>query len=212
MRQAYNAMMATMGEAERNAFCKMPRSVRIAFLNRLCSSKDQFCKQDFTTTVAGSVPNSAPSSNAGDLFDKDSLFDEPLPVTSTPPVLGPSGALRPFVQRLPSSGAPPATPLLMLCTRRNSDEAPVDYPDLLSKFGVCHHEETMYSFVQVMHSDKDAMTPICAGKLYHGRYNVSCLAAEVFLGLRSAYLAPGQISAQYPHTIAICNDYIDEVA
>ncbi|KAJ9049790.1 hypothetical protein DSO57_1020862 [Entomophthora muscae] len=69
----------------------------------------------------------------------------------------------------------------------------------------------MFSFVQAMHSDKDAMTPICAGELYHGRYNASCLAAEVRLGLQSASLVPGQISAQHAHTIAIHNDYIDEV-
>ncbi|KAJ9072934.1 hypothetical protein DSO57_1021920 [Entomophthora muscae] len=138
MHQAYNTMMATMGEAERNAFFKMPHSVRIAFLNRLCSSKDQFCKQDSATTVAGSIPNSAPSSNVGDLFDKDSLFNEPLPITFTPTVLGPSSTLRPFLQHLLSSGEPPVTPFFMLCTWHNSDEVPMDYPNLLNKFGICH--------------------------------------------------------------------------
>ncbi|KAJ9055771.1 hypothetical protein DSO57_1000629 [Entomophthora muscae] len=43
-------------------------------------------------------------------------------------------------------------------------------------------------------------------------YNLSCLAAEVRLDLQSASLAPGQISAQHVHTIAICNEFIDEVA
>ncbi|KAJ9075314.1 hypothetical protein DSO57_1037262 [Entomophthora muscae] len=88
----------------------------------------------------------------------------------------------------------------------------MDYPNLLRKFGVCHHKETMFSFVQAMHSDKDTMSPIRAGELYHGRYNASRLAAEVHLGLQSASLAPGQISAQHTHTIAIQNKYIDEVA
>ncbi|KAJ9054354.1 hypothetical protein DSO57_1015562 [Entomophthora muscae] len=50
-----------------------------------------------------------------------------------------------------------------------------------------------------MHSDKDAMTPICARELYHGLYDASCLAAEVLLGLQSVSLAPGQISAQHAH-------------
>ncbi|KAJ9088764.1 hypothetical protein DSO57_1019916 [Entomophthora muscae] len=127
MHQAYDTMMATMGEAERNAFCKMPCSVRIVFLNHLFFSKDQFREQDCATTVAGSVPNSTPSSEAGDLFDKDSLFDKPLPVTRTPPVLDPPGILRPFLQRLPSSGEPPATLLLMLHAWRNSDEVPMVY-------------------------------------------------------------------------------------
>ncbi|KAJ9077922.1 hypothetical protein DSO57_1039761 [Entomophthora muscae] len=195
MHQAYDAMMATMGEAERNTFRKMPRSVRIAFLNCLCSSGDQFCKQDCATTVAGSALSSAPSSNAGDLFNKDSLFNKPLLITRTPPVLGPSGTLHPFLQHLPFSGEPPATPLSMLHAWRNSDEVPMDYPDLLSKFGICHHKETLFSFVQAMHTNEDAMSPICASELYHGRHNASRLAAEVCLGLQSSSLAPGQISA-----------------
>ncbi|KAJ9088055.1 hypothetical protein DSO57_1026901 [Entomophthora muscae] len=211
MRQAYSTMMATMGEAERNAFCRMPCSVRIAFLNCLFSSKDQFCEQDCATTVAGSVPNSALSSDAGDLFEEDSLFDEPSPVPSTPPVCDPSGALRPFLQCLPSSGEPPATPLSMLCAWRNLDKVLMDYPNLLSKFSVCHHKKTMFSFVQAIHSNEDAMSPICASKLYHGQYDAFCLAAEVRLGLQSASLAPGQISPQHAHTIAICNSFIDEV-
>ncbi|KAJ9086415.1 hypothetical protein DSO57_1004474 [Entomophthora muscae] len=37
MHQVYSAMMAIMGEAERNAFCKMPHSVCITFLICLCS-------------------------------------------------------------------------------------------------------------------------------------------------------------------------------
>ncbi|KAJ9075210.1 hypothetical protein DSO57_1039774 [Entomophthora muscae] len=205
-------MMATMGEAERNAFLKMPRSVRIAFPNRLCSSKNQFCKQDCITTVAGSVLNSAPSSNIGDLFEEDSLFAKTSPSPSTPLVVVPSGTSHPFMQRLPSSGEPPATPSSMLCACCNLNKVPMDYPNLLSKFVVCHCKETIFSFVQSMHSDKDTMSPICAGELYQGRYNASCLAAEVRLGLQSASLAPDQISAQNAHTIAIQNEYIDEVA
>ncbi|KAJ9067348.1 hypothetical protein DSO57_1000260 [Entomophthora muscae] len=46
------------------------------------------------------------------------------------------------------------------------------------KFGFCHHEETMYSFVQALHSHEDAMTPIHAGKFYHSWYEESHLASE----------------------------------
>ncbi|KAJ9088656.1 hypothetical protein DSO57_1020987 [Entomophthora muscae] len=189
----------------------MPHSVQIAFLNRLCSSKEQFLKQDCATTVAGSVTNSAPSSDAGNLFDKDSLFEEHIPVSRAPLAGSSSSALHPFVKRLPSSGVPCATSSSMLCTWSNLDKVPMDYPDLLSKFGMCHHEKTMYSFVQAMHSDKNAMTPICVGELYHGCSNASCLAAEVRLGLQSTSLVPGKISAQYAHTITSCNEFIDKV-
>ncbi|KAJ9062128.1 hypothetical protein DSO57_1014012 [Entomophthora muscae] len=64
---------------------------------------------------------------------------------------------------------PPATPSSMLCAWHNSDKIPVNYPDLLSKFSVCHHKVTMYSFFQVMHSNEDVMTPICARELYYGQ-------------------------------------------
>ncbi|KAJ9067102.1 hypothetical protein DSO57_1003015 [Entomophthora muscae] len=99
----------------------------------------------------------------------------------------------------------------MLCTWCNSDKVPMDYPNLLSKFGVCHHKETMFSFVQAMHSNEDAMSPIRAGQLYHSQYDASCLAAEVRLGLQSASLAPGQISAQHAHTIVVVNCAINAI-
>ncbi|KAJ9049919.1 hypothetical protein DSO57_1039828 [Entomophthora muscae] len=140
------------------------------------------------------------------------MFEEPLPVSNAPPSGNPSGAQHPFPQRLHSTGAPPPTPSSMLHARCNSDLVVVNYPNLLSKFGICHHEETMYSFVQALHSDKDAMTPIWAGELYHSRYDASCLAAEVRLGLQSATLPPSEISAHHAHTIAVRNEYIDKVA
>ncbi|KAJ9067582.1 hypothetical protein DSO57_1037598 [Entomophthora muscae] len=139
------------------------------------------------------------------------MFEEPLPVSSALPSGNPSGAQHPFPQRLPSTGAPPL-PHLPCSAPCNSNNVVVDYPNLLSKFGICHHEETMYSFVQALHSDEDTMTPIWAGELYHSQYNPSCLAAEVRLGLQSATLAPSEISAQHAHTIAIFNKYIDKVA
>ncbi|KAJ9088671.1 hypothetical protein DSO57_1020857 [Entomophthora muscae] len=90
-----------------------------------------------------------------------------------------------FSFHLPPTGAPPAILSAMLHTHHNSDNAMMDYYDLIRKFGICHHEETMYSFVQALHSNEDAMIPIWAGELYHGQYEASHLASEVCLGLQS---------------------------
>ncbi|KAJ9080739.1 hypothetical protein DSO57_1021805 [Entomophthora muscae] len=65
-----------------------------------------------------------------------------------------------FSCHLPPTGAPPAIQSAMLHTHHNSDNVMMDYYDLISKFGICHHEETMYSSVQALHSDEDAKTPI----------------------------------------------------
>ncbi|KAJ9073820.1 hypothetical protein DSO57_1039766 [Entomophthora muscae] len=187
----------------------MLHSVCIGFLNQLWASDSQFCKQDCATTVAGSEHSTAPNSSAGDFPDEDSIFEEPLHISSAPPSGNPSGAQHPFPQCLPLTGAPPPTPSAMLCACRNSNNVVINYPNLLIKFGICHHEVTMYSFVQALHSEEDAMTLIQAAELYHGRYNASRLAAEVRLGLQSATLALSEISAQHAYTIAIHNEYID---
>ncbi|KAJ9059302.1 hypothetical protein DSO57_1003920 [Entomophthora muscae] len=135
-------------------------------MNQLWASDNQFCKQDCKATVAGSEHSTAPNSNTVDYPDKGPMFKEVLPINNTHPFGNSSGAQYPFPQCLHSSGVSPATPSVMLCARCNLDEITIDYPDLLIKFGVCHSEETIYSFIQAMHSDKDTMTPICAGELY----------------------------------------------
>ncbi|KAJ9059419.1 hypothetical protein DSO57_1002417 [Entomophthora muscae] len=91
MRQAYNAMVASMDEAECNIFQKMLPSVCIGFLNQLWASDSQFCKQGCVAAVAGSERSTAPNSSAGDFPDEDSMFEEPLSVSSAPVVFGPWG-------------------------------------------------------------------------------------------------------------------------
>ncbi|KAJ9052686.1 hypothetical protein DSO57_1031879 [Entomophthora muscae] len=65
-------MMASMDKAEHNSFQKYS------------AHDSQFCKQDCTATVAGSERSTAPNSSAGDFPDEDSMFEEPLPVSSAP--------------------------------------------------------------------------------------------------------------------------------
>ncbi|KAJ9073710.1 hypothetical protein DSO57_1013313 [Entomophthora muscae] len=63
-----------------------------------------FCKKDCTTTVAGSERSTALNSSAGDFTNEDSMFEEPLPISSVPSSGNSSGVQHPFPQCLPLSG------------------------------------------------------------------------------------------------------------
>ena len=101
---------------------------------------------------------------------------------------------------------------MLLCACCNSKELPSAYPAIINKFGVSHHKETLYVYVQALFANDNAVMPICLGACYHSSYNVEQLIGEVDLCLHVTAKDTSGFSLQHVYTITQRNQYVCEVA
>lgn len=210
--QVYQGLMASMTEEDRKAFMRMPRPSRVRFLNQLLPSNDrQLRPQDCDTTVAGSEHGTATSIEGGG--EADSIFAGAEAPLVRLPRLGFEDLLDWSDNAIPETGLSPlATPSALLRARRNSEEIPSAYPAIINRFGISHHEETLYVYVQALFAEDDAVSPIRSGARYHGSYDAERLIGEVDLCLHVTARDASDLSSQHVFTITQRNQYVREVA
>ncbi|KAJ9080117.1 hypothetical protein DSO57_1028391 [Entomophthora muscae] len=212
LRQIYPDLMAGMTKEEYNAFMQMPRPSQVCFLNQLLPANNcQLRPQDCDTTVAGSEHGTVtPAKGDG---EANSIFAEAEAPLIQLPCLGFEDLLdwsNNIV--LETALSPLATPSALICTCCNSKELPSAYPAIINWFGISHHEEKLYVYVQALFAKDDAVTPICSGACYHSSYNVERLIGEVDLCLHVTAKDTSGFSLQHVYTITQRNQYVREVA
>ncbi|KAJ9055047.1 hypothetical protein DSO57_1008085 [Entomophthora muscae] len=169
----------------------MPRSSWFCFLNQLLPVNScQLQAQDCNTTVVGSEHDTVTHIEGE---------EEDLQDWSNNIILKTASSLL----------ATPSTLLFACC---NSEELPSVYPAIINQFGVSHHKETLYVYVQALFAKDDAVIPIHLRACYHGSYNVEWLIGEVNLCLHVTAKDTSGFSLQHVYTITQRNQYICEVA
>ncbi|KAJ9050416.1 hypothetical protein DSO57_1014639 [Entomophthora muscae] len=211
LRQVYQGLMAGMTEENLNAFMQMPRPSQVHYLNQLLPTNNcQLRPQDCDTTAAGSEHGTVtPAEGDGEV---DFIFAEAEVPLIQLHCLG-FKDLQDWSNDivLETALSPLATPSVLLCSCCNSEELPSAYPAIINKFGISHHEETLYVYVQALFAKDDAVTPICLGALYHGSYDVEQLIGEVDLCLHVTAKDTSGFSSQHVYTITQRNQYVREV-
>ncbi|KAJ9087579.1 hypothetical protein DSO57_1031760 [Entomophthora muscae] len=181
----------------------MPHSSWVCFLNQLLPANSrQLWAQDCNTTVAGSEHSTITCFEGEE--DAESIFAE------TEALLDLHNWTKNIVLKTASS--PLATPSALLCSCYNSEELPSAYPDIINWFGVSHHKETLYVYVQLLFAKDDAVTPIQSGARYYGSYDLEQLVGEVDLCLHFTTKDDSGFSLQHIYIITQRNQYIQEVA
>ncbi|KAJ9059477.1 hypothetical protein DSO57_1002054 [Entomophthora muscae] len=113
---------------------------------------------------------------------------------------------------LKTASSPLATPSALLCACCNSKELPSAYPAIINQFGVSHHKETLYMYVQALFAKDNTVTPILLGACYHSSYDVEQLIGEVDFCLHVTAKDTSVFSLQHVYSITQRNQYVCEVA
>ncbi|KAJ9071190.1 hypothetical protein DSO57_1039491 [Entomophthora muscae] len=212
LRQVYQDLMAGMTDEDCKAFMQMPRSSWVRFLNQILPvSSRQLRAQDCNTTEAG-------SERGADMHVKgegeiDSIFAETEAPMIRLPCLG-FEDLQDWSGNiiLETSSSLLAKPSALLSACCNSKELPSAYPAIINQFGVSHHKETLYIYVQALFAKDNTMTPIRLGACYHSSYDVERLIGKIDLCLHVTVKDTSGFSSQHVYTITQRNQYICEVA
>ncbi|KAJ9057389.1 hypothetical protein DSO57_1023149 [Entomophthora muscae] len=181
--QVYQDLMAGMTEEDCKVFMQMPHFSQVCFLNQLLPANNcQLRPQDCDTTVVGSEHGTVmPAKGEG---EASSIFAEAEAPLIQLPCLGFEDLLdwsNNIVLETASSLLATPSALLLACC--NSKELPFAYPAIINWFGISHHEETLYVYVQALFAKDNTVTPIFLGACYHGSYNLEQLIGEVDLCL-----------------------------
>ncbi|KAJ9068941.1 hypothetical protein DSO57_1023579 [Entomophthora muscae] len=212
LRQVYQDLMAGMTDKDCKVFMQMLRSSWVQFLNQLLpANSHQLQAQDCNTTVAGSEHGTVTHVEGEE--EVDSIFAETEAPLIRLPCLG-FEDLQDWSDKivLETASSPLATPSVLLCACCNSEELPSAYPAIINQFGISHHKETLYVYVQALFVKDNAVTPIRSGACYHSSYNVEQLIGEVDLCLHVTARDTSGFSLQHVYTITQRNQYICEVA
>ncbi|KAJ9067033.1 hypothetical protein DSO57_1003736 [Entomophthora muscae] len=204
--------MAGMTDEDCKAFMQMPCSSWVRFLNKLLPvSSRQLRAPDCNTTVAGSERGT--DTHIKEEEEVDSIFAETEVPLIQLPCIG-FKDLQDFSNNiiLETASSPLATPSALLCSCFNSKELPSAYPVIINQFGVSHHKEMLYVYVQALFAKDNAVMPIRLGACYHGSYNVEQLIGEVNLCLNAMAKDTSGFSLQHVYTITQHNQYVCEVA
>ncbi|KAJ9077802.1 hypothetical protein DSO57_1013228 [Entomophthora muscae] len=187
--QVYQDLMAGMTDEDHKVFMQMPHSSWICFLNQLLHTKScQLQAQYCNTTVAGSEHSTVTHVEGEEEVDSIFAETEDLQYWSNDIVLKTSSSLL-------------STPSVLLCACCNSKELPSAYPAIINQFGINHHKELLYVYVQVLFSKGNTVMPICLGTFYHGSYNVGQLIGEVNLCLHVTARDTSGFYLQHVYTI-----------
>ncbi|KAJ9075196.1 hypothetical protein DSO57_1038377 [Entomophthora muscae] len=103
---------------------------------------------------------------------------------------------------LKTASSPLATPSALLRACCKSKELPSAYPAILNWFGIKHHEEMLYVYVQALFAEDNAVTPIWLGTRYHSSYEVEQLIGEVDICLHVMARDTIGFSLQHVYTIS----------
>ncbi|KAJ9065226.1 hypothetical protein DSO57_1021809 [Entomophthora muscae] len=199
LRQVYQDLMVDMTAKDCKAFMCMLRSSWVCLLNQLLPENScQLWAQDCDTTVAG-LERSTVTHVEGE-EDANSIFSE----TEVP--LDLHNWTNDIVLKTASS--PLATPSVLLCAHCNSEELHSAYPAIINQFGVSHHKEMLYVYVQALFAKDNTVTPIQLGACYHGSYDVEQLVREVDLCLHVMARDTSGFSLQHVYTITQRNHYV----
>ncbi|KAJ9079709.1 hypothetical protein DSO57_1032636 [Entomophthora muscae] len=200
LRQVYQDLMAGMMEEDRKVFMRMPRSSRSSVAGPGLRYHKARSERGTATHIEGEE-------------EVDFIFAETEALLILLTRLG-FEDLQDWSDNiiLKTASSPLATPLALLRARRNSEELPSTYPAIINQFGVSHHKETLYVYVQVLFAEDDAVTPIRSGARYHGSYNVEQLIGEVDLCLHVTAKDTSGFSLQHVYTITQRNQYVCEIA
>ncbi|KAJ9083677.1 hypothetical protein DSO57_1032360 [Entomophthora muscae] len=212
LRQVYQGLMTGMTDKDCKVFMHMPLSSWVLFLNQLLPANScQLQAQDCDTTLVGSERSTVTHIEGEE--DVDSIFVETEAPLIQLPCLG-FEDLQDWFNNivLKTAFSQLKTPSVLLCAYCNYEELPSAYPAIINQFGISHHKETLYMYVQALFAKDNAVTPICLGACYPSSYNVEQLIGEVELCLHVTARDTSGFSLQHVYTITQRNQYVCEAA
>ncbi|KAJ9056871.1 hypothetical protein DSO57_1028275, partial [Entomophthora muscae] len=138
--------------------------------------------QDCDTTVASSERDTA--TQAEEVEVVDSIFAETEMPLACLPCFG-FEDLQDWPKNIvpETVSSPFATPSALLCACCNPEELPSAYPAIINWFGISHHEEKLYVYMQALFAEDNKVRPIWLGICYHISYDAEWLIGEVNLCL-----------------------------